>query len=218
MTAEFTRQSPLTEPPPPLAGPAAGYSLVLPPGWRKIPLRTDTEKAIRAAAREAFAEMSYDAPPDSVGPRRLELERHLTQTARHARGKGGVDLYLPVGPVYQAPVGASFVVSELYLGPADPASVAAAIAGEDDSWQPITLDSTGGLRVERTAQPAPAEGVGAGSRHVDYVVPVPGRPGRWLVTAFSTLGGGDPDDEIARLMTDLFDAIMSTFGWQWEDR
>jgi hypothetical protein len=101
------------------------------------------------------------------------------------------------------------VVSELYLGPADPASVAAAIAGEDDSWQPITLDSTGGLRVERTAQPAPAEGVGAGSRHVDYVVPV---------TAFSTLGGGDPDDEIARLMTDLFDAIMSTFGWQWEDR
>ena len=56
------------------------------------------------------------------------------------------------------------------------------------------------------------------SRHVDYVIPVPGRPGRWLVIAFSTLGGGDPGDEIARRLTELFDAIVSTFGWQWEDR
>ena len=30
------------------------------------------------------------------------------------------------------------------------------------------------------------------------------------------VGAGDPDDKIARLLTDLFDGIMSTFEWEWE--
>ena len=197
---------------------AASYSIVLPPGWRRIPLRTGTEKAIRGVVREAVASLPRDAPPDKVGPHRLELERRLTSMAQRARGKGGIDLYVPVGPVYRAPVAASFLVSELSLGPAGPASVAASMAAEDDTWQPVTLDGADGLRVERTAGPAPGDGVEFASRRVDYVLPVPGRPGCWLAISFSTLGGGDPDDEIARLLTELFDAIMSTFGWGWEDR
>jgi len=170
--------------------------------------------------REALASAPRDAPADKVGPRRLELERRLTEMTRRARGQGGVDLYMPAGPVYQAPMAASFLVSELSVGPADPASVAASIAAGDHAWRSVTLDGADGLRVERTAGPASGDGVAAGvaSRHVDYVLPVPGRPGRWLVVAFSTLGGGDPGDEIARLLTELFDAIVSTFGWQWEDR
>ena len=47
---------------------------------------------------------------------------------------------------------------------------------------------------------------------------VPGDPERWLVIAFSTLGGGDPDDDIARLLAGLFDAMMSTFRWQREQQ
>jgi hypothetical protein len=167
--------------------------------------------------RESLASLPRDAPPDQVGPRRLELERRLTQMTQQARDRGGVDLYLPAGPVYRAPVAASFLVSELSLGPADPASVAASITAGDHAWQPVTVDRVCGLRVERTTEPAPG-GAEVAARHVDYVIPVPGRPGRWLVIAFSTLGGGDPGDEIARLLAELFDAIVSTFGWQWEDR
>jgi hypothetical protein len=52
-----------------------------------------------------------------------------------------------------------------------------------------------------------------GSRRVDYIVPVPGEVDRWLVIAFSTIGGGDPDDNVARLLVELFDAMMATFRW-----
>jgi hypothetical protein len=211
MTADLSRQPALASAMP---APAAGYSLVLPPGWRRIPLGAGTDRAIRGVVREALASAPPDAPADKVGRGRLELERRLTEMARRARGQGGVDLYLPAGPVYQAPVAASFLVSERSAGLADPASVAASIAAADHTWQPVTLDGADGLRVERTASPASGESAEVASRHVDYVLPVPGRPGRWLVIAFSTLGGGDPGDDIARLLTELFDAIMSTFGWQ----
>jgi hypothetical protein len=48
---------------------------------------------------------------------------------------------------------------------------------------------------------------------VDYAVPVPGAAARWLLVAFSTLGAGDPDDQVARMLVQLFDAMMSTFRW-----
>ena len=197
---------------------ATGYSVVLPPGWRKIPLRTGTEKAIRAVVREAFAALPRDAPPDKVGPHRLQLERTLARMVRDARGKGGIDLYLPAGPVYGAPLAASFIVSELSLGPADPASIAAMLEAADDAMKTVTMDGADGLRAERTAAPAPEHDVDFASRRVGYILPVPGRPGRWLAIAFSTLGGGSPQDNIAILLAELFDAVMSTFRWGWEQR
>ena len=193
--------------------PASGYSIVLPPGWQRIPLRSGTDKAIRGAVRTAFAGLPRDAPPDTVSSHRLRLERQLARAARHARDQGGSDMYVPAGPVYQAPVAASFVVSELSLGPADPAGVAAMLVAGDDPWQPVTTDGAGGVRVERTAGPSPGEGVEFGSRRVDYILPVPGRSGRWLMIAFSTFGAGDPGDRVAEALTELFDAIMSTFRW-----
>lgn len=201
-------------PPPDTPGmPVPGYSIVLPPGWHRIPLRSGTDRAIRGAVRAAFADLPRDAPQDKVGPYRLQMERQLARAARQARDKGGIDMYLPVGPVYQAPVAASFVVSELSLGPANPAEVAVLLTAEDDAWKPVTADGADGVRVERTAGPRPDDGIDFGSRRVDYVVPVPGRPGRWLAIAFSTFGAGDPGDRVAGLLTELFDAIMSTFRW-----
>jgi hypothetical protein len=195
---------------------AAGYSLVLPPGWHKIPLRTGTTKAIRSAIKDALASLPRNAPPDKVSPYRMELERRLTQMARQARGNGGIDLYLPIGPVYQAPVAASFLVSELSLETVDPSEVTTLLAAEKDTWQTVTVDDADALRVERTADIATADGADLASRRADYVLPVPGRPGRWLAIAFSTLGGGDPDDDIAKLLTELFDSVMLTFRWEWE--
>jgi hypothetical protein len=53
-----------------------------------------------------------------------------------------------------------------------------------------------------------------GSRRVDYVLPVPADPDRWVVVSFSTLGSGDPNGELARLLVELFDAMMTTFRWR----
>lgn len=63
----------------------------------------------------------------------------------------------------------------------------------------------------------PDRGVDFGLRRVDYVLAVPGNPGRWLAVVSSTLGAGQPDDQIALLLTSLFDAMMSTFRWGWAD-
>ena len=204
------------------AAAARGYSIVLPPGWRRIPVRSGAEKAVRAAVKEAFAVLPRDAPPDRVGPRRMELECRLMKTVRDARGKGGIDLCLPVVPVYGSPLPASFIVSELFLAQSADADVAASIVAllaaaqttdEHAAVHPVTVDGAEGLRLERTAGPLPASDVQHGSRRVDYVLPVPGDRARWLAVVFSALGAGDPHDQVAVLLTSLFDAMMSTFRW-----
>lgn len=193
---------------------ATGYSIVLPPGWRRIPVRSGTEQAIRAAVKEAFAVLPRDAPVDRVGPHRLELERRLKKMAREARRTGGIDLCLPIVPVYGTPLAASFIVSELALPlAADATEVLTVVAAGNDRAQPVIVDSSEGLRVERIGEPAPDSSIEVASRRVTYVVAAPGNPGRWLVVTFSTLGGGDPEDQIALLLTSLFDAMMSTFRW-----
>ena len=58
------------------------------------------------------------------------------------------------------------------------------------------------------------QGVEYASRRVDYVLPVPTDLDRWVVVSFSTLGAGDPTDEFAQLLVELFDAIMTTFRWR----
>jgi hypothetical protein len=195
---------------------ATGYSIVIPPEWRKIPVRGDADEAVRAIVAEVFAAIPRTVPPDRIGPYRRELRSQLDRMVAEARKKGALDLYLPVMPMHGAPVGASFAVSELPMNAPDPAMIVAHLAAEDDAVQPMTVDGALGLRIGRTASAAPADGVEFGSRRVDYVLNVPGDPQRWLVIAFSTVGGGDPGDGIADLLAALFDAMMSTFSWQRE--
>jgi hypothetical protein len=189
---------------------------VLPPAWRKIPVRSGTDKAIKEIVDQAFANLPKDIPRDKVTPYRMELGRQLTDAARRARQQGGTELYLPVELEHGTLIAASFVVSEGLIGSpsedVDPAQVVALMAAESDG-SPVTIDGAMGMRTERVAPPDPGNGVEFGSRRVDYALSVPGDPHRWLLIAFSALGAGDPDDKFAKLLVELFDAIMSTFRW-----
>jgi hypothetical protein len=78
-----------------------------------------------------------------------------------------------------------------------------------------TVGESMAVRTERIADPEPDEEIEERSRRVDYVVAAPGDPARWLAVAFSTLGGGDPEDDLASALVQLFDAVMSTFRWTW---
>jgi hypothetical protein len=194
------------------SGPA-GYTLVLPPGWRQVPVRAGTREAIRQIVRDRFRDRPGNVSRDALTPYRIALEQQLTAAAAQARKQGGAELYLPVEPVRGTLIAASFVVSEGSLGTRgeqDAALILAALDGDGPS-----LDGTRAARIERTAPPDPARGAEHGSRHVDYAVPVPGGDGRWLVFAFSALSAGDPGDELAGNLISLFDAIMSTFRWTW---
>lgn len=259
---------------------AGGYTLVLPTGWRQVPLRTGTKAAIRVIVNEAFSRYSPAAGDrDRVIKRRVQLEGRLNAMARQARSAGGIDLYLPAGYVHGTVVPASFIVSratiaaESEAAQVDPAQVMAqflaqaagaaagavsaaastaaagtaaastaagdgtagkndatpaaaegsagdtagdAAAGEaaaGESATPVTLGGVAAARAEVIAPADPGQGVAFGSRRVDYVAPVPGQPGQWLIITFSTVGDGDPAGDFATLLAELFDAIMATFRW-----
>ena len=165
---------------------SAGYSIVLPPGWHRIPVRWGSKKAIREAVDDAFSVLPKDAPPDKVGPYRKELERHLTDLVRDARSKGGIDLCLPVQPVYGAPMTASFVVADISEalrsdGEApDPAQAIALFAADNDHVNPVTVDGAMGLRIEKTGKASLEKDDEFGAHQVDYVLSVPGTRDRWL--------------------------------------
>ena len=71
------------------------------------------------------------------------------------------------------------------------------------------------VRRERVVPADPAGGVELASRRVEYLVAVPTDPGQWLVVAFSTIGAGDPRDDLADALVEWFDALMTTFRWSW---
>ncbi|HEX3752768.1 MAG TPA: hypothetical protein VHW06_19525 [Streptosporangiaceae bacterium] len=195
---------------------AAGYTLVLPPGWERIPARQGTDDAIRAILDAKFRELPPDLPRDQLAPYRAEIEGKLRRAAAQARKNGAIDLYLPVQLRNGLPVPASFVVSEGSIPTAgidEPGQIVSYLVNEGTDGAAVTVDGVAGARSERCAGPDPDQGIEYGSRRVDYAVPVPGGAGRWLLVAFSTLGAGDPDDEVARLLVQLFDAMMSTFRW-----
>ncbi|MGI9001321.1 MAG: hypothetical protein ACR2GH_06600 [Pseudonocardia sp.] len=196
------------------AAPApSGYTMVLPPGWSRIPLRRGTEQAIGRILDRAFAGL----PRDRVASLRHELQLRLRDLAGRARESCGLDLYLPTGQMGEVTAAASFVVAEMSLvsaEPMDPAMLVARLVADSDHTSTVELAGTAGTRTEHVAAADAEQGVEHGSRRVDYVLPVPEDPDRWVIVSFSTLGSGDPTDEFAQLLVELFDAIMTTFRWR----
>lgn len=219
-----------------------GYTLVLPPGWRRIPVRHGTKPAVRAIVDEVLHRVSKGISRDKLTRYRIELERRLSDLAKQARPAGGVDLYLPIEYVHGVTITASFVVSQLTLpGPAEEmagtAEAAAAAsadttqliayltseageasdAGQAGEATSVVIAGAAAARKESVAPADPAQQVPFGSRRADYLVPVPGEPRGLLVVAFSTIGDGNPEGDFAKLMLELFDAIMLTFRWTRDD-
>ncbi|MFF7900281.1 hypothetical protein ACIP4X_10440 [Streptomyces sp. NPDC088817] len=156
-------------------------------------------------------------PRDEVFAYRRDLEAKLWQRVEDARKADGLDLYLPVELMHGISVPASILVSETRLTGVeglDPQEAALLMAGSEDGREVVDLDGAPAVRAERTAQPDPESGIEFPSRRVDYQVPVPGQPWRWLTVAFSTVGAEDVDGELSLLLVDLFDAVMTTFRWR----
>jgi hypothetical protein len=194
---------------------ASGYTVVLPPGWLRISLSEPTERQLGEILAGLNSLANAADVRGRLGPYVAGLRRHLTDAVDKARQQGCLDLYLPVAPQQGSPVPASFVVSDSQLIPDVPFLVDE-LARKDPAMRPKTLDGVNGFRVERVVPPETGKGIDFSSRRVDYLLPVPGDYDRWLIFAFTTFGGGDPADNVARLLADLFDAIMATFRWEWK--
>ncbi|MDJ0464403.1 hypothetical protein [Streptomyces sp. H27-C3] len=210
-----------TEPPSPPAAPV-GYSLVIPPGWIRIPLRRkrELEAAVRKLVAEACGRLPAGFPRDRVTPYRLELERRLRKGVAQAKKGAGLDLYLPFEQQSGTLIAASFVVAEISVGDgrSDQAAMLARMSmdGGTGAFSSATVAGSAGSRREIMLPADPNDSAGLATRRVDYAVPVPKDAYRWVTVAFSTVGGGSPDDELADAAVELFDAIMTTFRWSRE--
>ncbi|MFC9131815.1 hypothetical protein ACFT4A_33970 [Streptomyces sp. NPDC057099] len=200
-----------------------GYRLILPDDWAQIPLRHGTEEAVRRILDEAFSRIPPGSPEDKIGPYKRELERRFRAAVGRAQEGKALDLYLPVRSVGNANLGASIVVSESRLphrrgqaAHSEPTDVAMQLLSSDGA-ENADLSSgelDGALAVRREHIADADRGAALGSRRVEYVVSVPDDPDRWFAAAFSTVGGGDPRDELAEALVEWFDAVMATLRWR----
>lgn len=162
----------------------------------------------------ACKHLPVNFPRDLVTRYRLEIERRLNVGVNNARKSGGLDFYLPMMEPGGRPIAASFVVGEV-TSEGDPGTFLAAMAAGSGS-RSTEVGEAPAVRREVIMDAEPQEEVELASRRVDYVAAVPGNHGRWLTISFSTMGGGDPHDELSDATVDLFDAIVTTFSWSTE--
>ncbi|WAZ23844.1 hypothetical protein STRCI_005214 [Streptomyces cinnabarinus] len=207
------------------------YELILPPGWVRIPLREGTKEALQNVLFSHMEQVPEGIPRDDAMRFRLDMRRQLEKQARAARRNGGLDLYLPVLPRGGIFLMASFIVAEMPIGhhhAVPPQAVIDQLANEDVRGGSATkVDVAGAPAVRRTysstldeeKSSSAADSVQQAAlptRRVDYVIPVPDDPGRWISIDFSTPGDGDVDSEITDVLVELFDAVVGTFKWSYE--
>lgn len=198
------------------------YRVVLPNPWIRMPVQTGTEERVHELVEEAARNLPKDSPPDQVGPWKRELERRLVNNIVSAREYGGIDFYFPVDDWHGVLTAASFVVSEITppgVTPDDAEGAVGAVFAEmvagSAGATPVSIDDTVWVRTERVvaADLERVKELDTPTRRVSYVTAVPDDPDRWILSAFSCAGDGDPDSELTRVIVELFDAIMGTWRW-----
>lgn len=198
----------------------AGYDLALPPPWRRVPLDTTAEATLQAIVDDVAARHTpREIPPDQVGPRKRELVRELMAQVDQARDTGGIDLYLPLDEIHGYAVQASFAVNRVIPDAnmtADEVPGVMASLLKDGDTGPVTIADTVWVRRERSV---PREGDDSvDSVRVDYFTAIPGQARAWILVSFSSAGVPitGPEGE-GNMLVELFDAMMTTWRWRYDD-
>lgn len=196
------------------------YSIVDIPGWEHLPLDDASAPGVAARIRE-LAERSVPAevPRDRATPFRAEVRKHLTRLVDQAREAGAGLVCLPTERTGDTAVPASYTVTEWSdptTADASPDDVVAALAERSDGGASVVdVDGQPALREEGVvvAEPGADPLVHGSARRVTYTIADPGSGPHWVVFTFSTLGDGDPDGPLARVLVELFDAHVGTLRW-----
>ena len=188
------------------------YRLLLPEQWVKLPA---DPTAMRAAARRHLEHRFADLPRDRTAQLRRSLEDDLVRLADAAGSAYAVDILLLSLDVAERPVSASCLVSLVPIPLADAAALGTLAAELGDgalTSEVVDLGPHRVVRVTRDEQPA-AEGPAVvadwdgRSRLVDVYVPVPDSEAT-LLLSFAT-----PVVPLFDVLTELFDAMVSTLQW-----
>jgi hypothetical protein len=172
------------------------FSVLLPPGWVRIPL-DGRENARAAALADAKA---GEIPEQHRQAAQQQLRKLLRRALNQARQAAGTDVLISLAEYDGLPLTASCLVSYVEHGdpvPLDKLRSELASAGGD-----ITASEIAGLPAVRHRY------LEDPMTRVDYYLRVPGRAGLMLL-AFAT-----PLEPLADPMTLLSDAIAESLRWK----
>ncbi|QZQ53649.1 hypothetical protein KZI27_00755 (plasmid) [Curtobacterium sp. TC1] len=211
--------------------PTASFFMVVPPGWARLPADVPHREELGAIVRQVIANALPDGlPRDRAEPLRQEMRKRLTATVVEAGDNGATAVYLPVQPVDSFTPPVSVIETEVD-DESDEAPeqviaqiLADALPDRREQDDPGIREVDGGIAartetVVRRADPgAELPSIGedlpvVDDRQVVYTIPVPHRPGRWVVMSFSAISLPGTDERLTDALVSLFDAIMTTFRW-----
>ncbi len=181
----------------------ARYRVILPPGFLLFPVRDRTDEQIAQIVRDHYRSL----PKDSYGPRIERVAEHILAAARPARAAAVIDLILPMGVAWRAPVS---VATALSIAPGGSSSLWAGLPGE-------SVKTLAGPAVrQETDHPiepddAPDEIIRRRTVQFSWVAPGTDR----LLTAVSTVSAAaDADLEpLVEGLVELSDLMMTTLRW-----
>jgi hypothetical protein len=192
-----------------------GFAIALPPGWVRIPVGKGSREVITAVLDRTFAGVK---DPRAAGLRR-QLHTALTRQVRAAAVQSGVELYLPVERVHGVTVPACVVVSMPRLDPAeDPADVLLAVVARRPGADVVEIGGAPAVRTLVEYDATGTAGVGESGtpsrRQVTYYLAGTGPSPRYAVVTASILeGAGEGGAAVADAVTELVDAMLTTFRW-----
>jgi hypothetical protein len=178
------------------------YRVVLPPGFLLFPVRDLDDAQLAQLVRDHYRSL----PRDTFGPRIESVAEQIVAVARPARSASVIDLILPMGVPWRAPVSVAIALS---LSAPGAASFDDDVAGE-------RIDTEAGVAMrDETSHPIddarPDEIVRR--RTVQFTWAVPGTT--QLLTAVSTVSAAaDPELEpLVEGLVELSDLMMTTLRW-----
>ncbi|MDI5972476.1 hypothetical protein POF50_024570 [Streptomyces sp. SL13] len=199
----------------------SAYSIVQIPGWETLSLHPRDHSALERRLTElAHGAVPAEVPRDTATPFRKEVRKELARVVAHAQAAGAGLIALPVETVDGSAVPASYTVSEWRDPDPDdvaPLDVLKAIASASTARTEIVeVDGRPALREEtvESADPEAEPLATHAGRRVTYTVSAPDSRHFWVIFTFITLGDGNPDGPLAHLLTELFDAHLTTLRWK----
>jgi hypothetical protein len=130
-------------------------------------------------------------------------------------------MYVCLQGMHGMAIPASFIVGEAtdFSGGGPEKEVVAELLTAPGA-QPVVIDGSDGVRTEsNTVGADEPTGQQVPARQVVYTVPVPDSS-EWLVVVFDVVSDDTADENavmFVRALIMLFDAVMSTFRWQFPD-
>lgn len=178
-----------------------GYRLILPPGFLLFPVRDRSDEEIVQLVRDHYRSL----PRDSFAPRIDRVAEQILSIARPARAAAVIDLIVPMGVPWRAPVSVGTALSV----------TAPAASSEWEALPGAHLDTHAGPAV-REAITHPIAAVPeeiTRRRTVQFTWRIPGDD-RLLVAVSTVSAAGDPELEpLVDALVELSDLILTTMRW-----